>query len=97
MKTERRGKPTISLVVSLVLVLFMGLAALPIAAQPGEAKMQRVIFASAGIDENNRFWVVSRPNQLPRMILTWRPCWTWMPRPVRSSRAWQRSGKRAPI
>ena len=26
--------------------------------------MQRVIFASAGFDENNRFWTVGRPNQL---------------------------------
>ena len=48
----------------LVLVLLMGLAAMPAEAQSGAAKVQRVIFASAGIDENNRFWVVSRPNQL---------------------------------
>ena len=45
-----------SLIVSLVLL--MGLAAMP-----AEAQVQRVIFAS-GIDESNRFWVVSRPNQL---------------------------------
>jgi ABC-type transport system substrate-binding protein len=52
------------LVVSMLLVLLMGLAAMPAEAQPGEAKVQRVIFASAGIDESNRFWIVSRPNQL---------------------------------
>ena len=50
-------KPTMSLMVSLVLL--MGLAALP-----AEAQVQRVIFASAGFDETNRFWVLSRPNQL---------------------------------
>jgi ABC-type transport system substrate-binding protein len=51
-------------VVSMLLVLLMGLAAMPDEAQPGEAKVQRVIFASAGFDETNRFWVISRPNQL---------------------------------
>ena len=50
-------KPTMSLIVSLVLL--MGLAAMP-----AEAQVQRVIFASAGFDETNRFWVLSRPNQL---------------------------------
>jgi len=44
----------------LVLVLLMGLAAMP-----SEAQVQRVIFASAGFDETNRFWVISRPNQAP--------------------------------
>src|SRR4029453_4183466 len=46
-----------SLVVSLVLL--MGGAALAAA-----APVQRVIFACAGLDETNRFWVLSRPNQL---------------------------------
>jgi hypothetical protein len=40
---------------SLVLVLLMGLAAMPTEAQPSEAQVQRVIFASAGFDETNRF------------------------------------------
>jgi peptide/nickel transport system substrate-binding protein len=57
-------KPTVSLVVSLVLVLLMGFAAMPTAVQSAEAQGQRLIFASAGFDESNRFWVVSRPNQL---------------------------------
>jgi hypothetical protein len=55
-------KPAMSLGVSLGLLI--GLAVIPTEAQPGEAKVQRVIFASAGFDETNRFWVVSRPNQL---------------------------------
>ena len=50
-------KPTMPLLVSLV--LFMGWAAMP-----AEAQVQRVIFASAGFDETNRFWTLSRPNQL---------------------------------
>src|SRR5882724_946984 len=64
MKQNTWMKPTMSLVVSLVLVLLMGLAAMPTEVQSGEAKGQRVIFASAGFDETNRFWVISRPNQL---------------------------------
>ena len=57
-------KTTMCLVVSLVLVLLIELAVMPTEAQPGEAKVQRVIFASAGFDETNRFWVIGRPNQL---------------------------------
>jgi len=64
MKQNTWMRPTMSLVVSVLLVLLMGLAAMPAEAQPGEAKVQRVIFASAGFDESNRFWVLSRPNQL---------------------------------
>jgi len=64
MKQNTWMKPTMSLVVSLVLVLLMGLAAMPTEVQSGEAKGQRVIFASTGFDETNRFWVISRPNQL---------------------------------
>ncbi|HEY5865899.1 MAG TPA: ABC transporter substrate-binding protein [Candidatus Tectomicrobia bacterium] len=50
-------KPTMSLVVSLALL--MGCAAMAAA-----APVQRVIFACAGLDETNRFWTLSRPNQL---------------------------------
>ena len=64
MKQHTWMRPTMSLVVSVLLVLLVGLAAMPTEAQPGEAKVQRVIFASAGVDETNRFWVLSRPNQL---------------------------------
>src|SRR2546425_1055738 len=64
MKQNTWIRPTMSLVVSVLLVLLMELATMPAEAQPGEAKVQRVIFASAGFDETNRFWVLSRPNQL---------------------------------
>jgi peptide/nickel transport system substrate-binding protein len=57
MQQNTRMKPTMSLMVSLVRL--MGLAAMP-----AEAQVHRVIFASAGFDETNRFWVISRPNQL---------------------------------
>ena len=59
MKQNAGTKPTISLAVSLVLVLLMGLAAMP-----ADAQVQRSIFASAGFDETNGFWGISRPNQL---------------------------------
>ena len=57
-------KPTRYLVVPVLLGLLMGWAALPTKVQAAEAQVQRVIFASAGLDESNRFWVLSRPNQL---------------------------------
>ena len=50
-------KPTMSLIVPLVLL--MGLSAMP-----ADAQVQRSIFASAVFDETNRFWGISRPNQL---------------------------------
>ena len=50
-------KPTMSLIVPLVLLT--GLAA-----TPADAQVQRSIFASAWFDETNRFWGISRPNQL---------------------------------
>jgi peptide/nickel transport system substrate-binding protein len=64
MKQNTWMQPTMSLVVSVLLVLLMVLAALPTEARAGEAKVQRLVFASAGVDETNRFWTVSRPNQL---------------------------------
>jgi peptide/nickel transport system substrate-binding protein len=51
--------------VTLALVLL--LAALPFTQMSGsaqEAKGQRLVFASAGFDESNRFWVVARPDHL---------------------------------
>src|SRR5215831_17617788 len=64
MKQHTWRRLTMSLVLSVLLGLLLGLAAMLAEAQPGEAKVQRVIFASAGFDETNRFWVISRPNQL---------------------------------
>jgi peptide/nickel transport system substrate-binding protein len=57
-------QPTMSLVVSLWLVFLAALAATPTHTLAGEAKVQRLIFASAGIDETNRFWITGRPHQL---------------------------------
>jgi ABC-type transport system substrate-binding protein len=51
-----------------VLVLLVALAAVlittPIPALSQAAKVQRVIFASAGFTESNRFWTVARPEHL---------------------------------
>ena len=54
----------ISMVVSSVLVLLLAMTATPTDTRAGEAKVQRLIFASAGIDETNRFWTTGRPHQL---------------------------------
>src|SRR5262245_64412501 len=48
----------------LVLTVGFLLSALPPAAWAGEAKVQRIIFGSAGFTESNRFWTVARPEHL---------------------------------
>ena len=51
----------------LVLALVALVGALAITPVPGSAqdgKVQKLVFASAGFDESNRFWVVSRPDHL---------------------------------
>jgi hypothetical protein len=48
-------QPMMSVVVSVLLTLCMALVALPTEAPAGEAKAQRLVFASAGVDETNRF------------------------------------------
>src|SRR5919106_258701 len=53
-----------SMFVCSVLMFLIALAATPTETPAGEAKVQRLIFASAGIDETNRFWVTGRPHQL---------------------------------
>jgi peptide/nickel transport system substrate-binding protein len=47
--------------VALVLALA---ALLLVAAGPAEAQVQRLVFASAGFEDSNRFWMVSRPDHL---------------------------------
>jgi peptide/nickel transport system substrate-binding protein len=53
-----------SMFVASVLVLLLTMTATPTATRAGEAQVQRLIFASAGIDETNRFWTTGRPHQL---------------------------------
>jgi peptide/nickel transport system substrate-binding protein len=68
MKRDTMPKLTLQMVVSLLLTLVvtMGflLLASSIPASAGEAKVQRVIFASAGFTESNRFWTIARPEHL---------------------------------
>ena len=54
----------ISMFVSSVLLLLLAMTATPKDTRAGEAQVQRLIFASAGIDETNRFWTTGRPHQL---------------------------------
>src|SRR6266511_4195893 len=48
------------------LVMAMGflLSAAPTPALAGEAKVQRLVFGSAGFTESNRFWTIARPEHL---------------------------------
>ena len=56
--------------VSLALALLVAtavaitLASAPMSGSAQDAKGQRLVFASAGFDESNRFWVVARPDHL---------------------------------
>jgi ABC-type transport system substrate-binding protein len=45
-------------------MLLTAMVAAPPDLLAGEAKVQRLIFASAGFDESNRFWALTRPHQL---------------------------------
>jgi ABC-type transport system substrate-binding protein len=64
MKGERLPKLTWPRSVPLVLALLVALGASLGAAWTAEAQVQRLIFASAGFDENNRFWTIARPDHL---------------------------------
>ena len=64
MRQDTLVQHKISMFVSSVLVLLLAMTATPTDTRAGEAKVQRLIFASAGIDETNRFWTTSRPHQL---------------------------------
>ena len=52
----------VSLLVGLLVVLALIPGSTPPSGSAQEAKGQRLVFASAGFDESNRFWVVSRPD-----------------------------------
>jgi peptide/nickel transport system substrate-binding protein len=68
MKRDTMPKLTLQMVVSLLLTLVVTIGFLLLAssipASAGEAKVQRVIFASAGFTESNRFWTIARPEHL---------------------------------
>jgi peptide/nickel transport system substrate-binding protein len=52
----------VALVVAVALAMAVG--SLPTSGVAQDAKTQRLVFASAGFDESNRFWVVARPDHL---------------------------------
>ena len=64
----RCESPVLSVCVPSVLVLLMVLASTlvvtPTPASAQEAKVQRLIFVSAGFNESNRFWTITRPYHL---------------------------------
>ena len=47
-----------------VLVLLLLLAATPTVVSAADAKVDRVVFGSAGFTESNRFWTIARPEHL---------------------------------
>ena len=54
----------IGMFISLLLVLLATLATNPPEILAGEAKVQHLVFVSAGFNEGNRFWTIQRPFQL---------------------------------
>src|SRR5687767_15337434 len=42
----------------------LALGTLPLASVAQDAKTQKLVFASAGFEDSNRFWMVSRPDHL---------------------------------
>jgi ABC-type transport system substrate-binding protein len=63
---KRDARPLIPRRTIVALVLVLALASLPaVAPAPAqEAKVQKLVFASAGFDEGNRFWMIARPDHL---------------------------------
>src|SRR5712692_1648016 len=66
MQRASLAKPRLSVFVPSVLVLLMVLATVLVATPPPavEAKVDRVVFGSAGFTESNRFWTIARPEHL---------------------------------
>jgi peptide/nickel transport system substrate-binding protein len=64
MKRDTLVKHKMSMYVCSVLMLLATLAGTPTDMLAGEATVQRLIFVSAGFNESNRFWTITRPFQL---------------------------------
>ena len=56
-----RLRLTVVLTIAVVLVFSLVSTPTPAAAQ---AKVEKLVFASAGFEDTNRFWVVARPDHL---------------------------------
>jgi peptide/nickel transport system substrate-binding protein len=54
----------VPLVLMVAMVLALTVATVPTPGVAQDAKTQKLVFASAGFDESNRFWVISRPDHL---------------------------------
>ena len=54
----------VSLFVGLLMAAVAVLGAAPTSGWAQQAKVKRLIFASAGFHESNRFWTISRPDHL---------------------------------
>ena len=54
----------VPIVLGLLAVLAFALGTMPMFGSAQEAKSQKLVFASAGFEDSNRFWMVSRPDHL---------------------------------
>jgi ABC-type transport system substrate-binding protein len=64
MRRDTLVKPMMHIFRSALLVLLVALTATPTNTLAAETKVQRLIFVSAGINEGNRFWTITRPHHL---------------------------------
>ena len=78
----------VQLTVGIALAALMVLAAV----LPSEAQVRRLVFASAGLNESNRFWTIARPSHLQ-----YDPFLETLldvdPETALTSPAWQRNGR----
>ena len=51
-------------VLALLVVLVAALVAMPVPGFAQAAKVERIVFGSAGFTESNRFWTIARPEHL---------------------------------
>ena len=53
-----------SMLVQLTVGIYIALLMVFLAVLPSEAQVRRLVFASAGTNESNRFWIIGRPQHL---------------------------------
>jgi len=89
-------KPRLSVFVPSVLVLLLVLATVLVATPPPavEARVDRVVFGSAGFTESNRFWTIACPEHLQYDPFL-ETLLESTPRRESSYPAWRKSGKSA--
>ncbi len=62
MRRDTMVKPKLNMFTASLLVLLVALAVTPTVTPTAAGQVERLIFASAGINESNRFWIIGRPH-----------------------------------